>query len=77
MSISPQQHAEVIEPGHYALQFNSVDQENGQRDFCFADVIEKGVLQILRTFGGHGRVPFFCPRLTRETFVAQAYRADD
>src|ERR1039458_8615149 len=64
----------IIEPGHDALQFNTVDQENGQRDFAFADVIEKSVLQILRTFGCHGRVPFFCPRLKRETFVAQALR---
>ena len=71
MPIPPQQNAEIIEPCHDALQFNAVDQENGQRNFCFADVIEESVLQILRTFGCHGRVPFFCPRLTRETFVAR------
>jgi hypothetical protein len=44
MSVTPQQHAEIIEPGHDALQFHPVDQENGERDFAFADVIEKSVL---------------------------------
>ena len=34
MPIPPQQHAEIIEPGHHALQFHPVDQENGERDFA-------------------------------------------
>ena len=34
-----------------------------------ADVIEKCVLQILRAIGCHGRAPFFCSRLARETFI--------
>jgi hypothetical protein len=37
-------------------------------------VIEKSVLEILRTIGCHGRVPFFARVLTRETFVAQVFR---
>jgi hypothetical protein len=44
MSIPPQQNAEIIEPSHHALQFNTVYQENGERDFCFTDVVEKCVL---------------------------------
>src|SRR5262249_44593263 len=59
MSIPPQQHAEVIKPGHNALQFDSVHQENGEWYFAFADVIEKGVLQILRTIGCHCRSSIF------------------
>jgi hypothetical protein len=34
-------------------------------------VIEKCVLQILRTIGCHGRLSIFCSRLARETFFAQ------
>jgi hypothetical protein len=71
--VSSQQYAEIIEPGHNALEFNPVDQKNGKRDFVFADVIEKCVLKILRTLGCHGRVPFFCSRLARETVVAKAF----
>ena len=44
MPVAPQQHAEIIEPGDHALQLDAVHQENGERDFAFADVIEKGVL---------------------------------
>src|SRR5262245_7275933 len=71
MSISSQQHAEVIEPGHDALQLDTVHQKNCERYFTFADVIEKCVLQVLRTIGGHGRFSIFCSRLARETFFAQ------
>jgi hypothetical protein len=69
MSVPPQQHAEIIEPGHHALQFDPVDQEYGERDFVFANMIEECVLQVLRTIGCHGRVPFFCSRLARETVL--------
>jgi hypothetical protein len=31
VAIPPQQHAEIIEPSHDALQFDAVDQKNGQR----------------------------------------------
>src|SRR5262249_27547437 len=71
MSISSQQHAEVIEPSHDALQFDTVHQKNCERYFTFADVIEKCVLQVLRTIGGHGRFSIFCSRLARETLFAQ------
>jgi hypothetical protein len=59
MSVPSQQHAEIIEPCHHALQFNSVHQEDGERYFAFPDVVEKGVLQVLRTIGCHCRFPFF------------------
>jgi hypothetical protein len=38
------EHAEVIEPSHYALQLHPVHQENGERDLGLADVIKEGVL---------------------------------
>ena len=47
MTIATQQHAEIIEPGHHALQLDSVHQKNGERNFGLADVIEKSVLQVL------------------------------
>ena len=45
MAIATQQHAEIIEPGHHALQLDAVHQKNGERNFALADVIEEGVLQ--------------------------------
>jgi hypothetical protein len=47
MTVPPQQHAEIIEPRHHALQFDAVHQENRERRFVLADVVEEGVLQIL------------------------------
>ena len=44
VSVPPQQHAEIIEPSDHALQFDAVHQEDGERDFAFANVIEKRVL---------------------------------
>jgi hypothetical protein len=55
MPIAAQKHAEIIEPSHYALQLNAVDQENGQGRLLFPDVIEKRVLKILRAVGRHCR----------------------
>ena len=37
VAVPPQQHAEIIEPGHDALQFYAIDQENGQRALCFCE----------------------------------------
>ena len=42
--IAPQQNAEIIEPGHHALQFDAIHQEDRERYFVLADVIEEGVL---------------------------------
>jgi hypothetical protein len=59
MPIPPQQHAEIIEPGHHPLQLHAVHQEDRERRFAFADVIEEGVLQVLRAFGCHCRCSIF------------------
>ena len=60
MPIATQQHAEIIEPGDHALQLDAVHQEDGERNFGFADVIEEGVLQVLCAVGCHGRCFRFC-----------------
>src|ERR1700685_1994901 len=44
MPIATQQHAEIIEPSHHALQLDAVHQKDGERNFGFADVVEEGVL---------------------------------
>src|ERR1700675_3952831 len=44
MPIATQQHAEIIEPSDHALQLDAVHQEDGERNFGFADVVEEGVL---------------------------------
>jgi hypothetical protein len=62
MSVAAQQHAKIIEPRDDALQFYAIHQENGEWNFVFADVIEKGVLKVLCAVGWHGLIPFFAPR---------------
>jgi hypothetical protein len=47
MRIPPQQDAKIIEPSDDSLQFHAIDQENSDRRFVLADVIEKDVLHIL------------------------------
>eukprot|EP01012_Entosiphon_sulcatum_P012985 TRINITY_DN18264_c0_g1_i1.p2 TRINITY_DN18264_c0_g1~~TRINITY_DN18264_c0_g1_i1.p2 ORF type:complete len:107 (-),score=14.74 TRINITY_DN18264_c0_g1_i1:85-405(-) len=54
MAVAAQQHAEIIEPGDDSLQLHAIDQKDGERRLVLADVIEKGVLEVLRTFRGHG-----------------------
>jgi hypothetical protein len=55
VSIPPQQHAEIIEPGHHPLQFDPIHEEDREGDFGLSYVIEESVLQILCAFGCHGR----------------------
>ena len=70
MPIAPQQHAEIIEPGHDALQLDAVHQEDRERSFVLADMVEEGVLQILCAFGCHCRCSVFCSRApSRETLL--------
>jgi hypothetical protein len=73
MPIAAQQDTEIVKPGNHALQLHPVHQKDRERDFCFADVIEEGVLQILTSFGCHGRAFHFFARCfdCRETFFAQ------
>src|SRR5476649_2259834 len=72
--VPSQQHAEIIEPGHDALQLHPVDQKYGERDFCFADVIEEGVLQVLSAFGCHGRFPFLPASLSARVSLPRSTR---
>jgi hypothetical protein len=76
MPVASQKNAEIIEPCDDALQLHPVHQKYRERDLRFADVVEECVLQILRSFGCHGRVPFFARVLTRETFVARPSTSD-
>src|SRR5262249_31670451 len=45
--VATQKHAEIIEPGHDALQFNPVDQKDRERSFVLSDMVQEGVLEIL------------------------------
>src|SRR5439155_11822218 len=72
MAVAPQQHAEIIEPGDNALQFHSVHQEDGERSFTFSDVIEEGVLQILRAVCRHCRCSVFRSRAPSRESYCQA-----
>src|SRR5690606_32629986 len=47
LAVTAEEDAEIVEPGDHALQFHAVHQENGDRHLSLADVIEKGVLQVL------------------------------
>ena len=44
VTVPPQQHAEIIEPGHDALKLHTVNEEDRERRLVLADVIEEGVL---------------------------------
>src|SRR5580692_9392323 len=52
LAITAQEHAEVVEPADDALQFDAVDQEDGQRGLRAAHAVEEGVLQVLLFFDG-------------------------
>jgi hypothetical protein len=70
VAVPTQQHAKIIEPGNDSLQLDAVHQENGERRFAFADVIEEGVLQILCAIGCHCRDPLLAREpLPRAIFV--------
>jgi hypothetical protein len=45
MPIPAQQHTEIVEPGHVALQLNAIHEKDGQRSLVLANMIEKGVLK--------------------------------
>jgi hypothetical protein len=66
MAVASQQNAEIIEPGHEALQFDAVDEKNGDRGLGLAHMVEERVLQILRLFARHEFIPLCAlRRLTR------------
>jgi hypothetical protein len=75
MPVATQQHAEIIEPRDDALEFHAIHQENGEWNFVFADVVEKGVLKILCAVGCHGRCPVLyaaslCPTVYFWPFIS-------
>ena len=45
MSVAAQQDAEIIEPGHDALQLHAIHEKDGQRRLVLANMIEKRVLK--------------------------------
>ena len=47
LAVAAQQHAEIVEPAHHALQLDAVDQEDGEGRLGLADAVEEGVLQVL------------------------------
>lgn len=51
--VPPEQDAEIIEPSYDTLQFHAVDEEDCQRRFLLAYVVEKSVLKALRFFRRH------------------------
>jgi hypothetical protein len=53
LSVTAQQDAEIVKPCDHALQFDPVNQENGDGNFLLTDMIEKSVLKILFGFSGH------------------------
>jgi hypothetical protein len=48
MSVSPEQQAEIVEPGHDALELHAINKEYSERDFIFPDEVQKSILQVLR-----------------------------
>src|SRR5690606_11456694 len=45
--IAPQEHAEIIKPCHDPLKLHAIYEEDRQRGFVLADVVEEGVLEAL------------------------------
>src|SRR3712207_8844817 len=45
MPVPAQEDAEIVEPGHDTLELDPVHQEDGQRNFVLADIVEERVLQ--------------------------------
>jgi len=58
LPVAAQEDAEIVKPGDDALQLHAVDEKDRDRNFRLADVIEKGILQIL-SVASHVYSPFF------------------
>eukprot|EP01012_Entosiphon_sulcatum_P012987 TRINITY_DN18264_c0_g2_i1.p1 TRINITY_DN18264_c0_g2~~TRINITY_DN18264_c0_g2_i1.p1 ORF type:complete len:114 (-),score=16.66 TRINITY_DN18264_c0_g2_i1:365-706(-) len=54
VTVTAQQHAEIVEPGDDALQLHAVDEEDRQRNLLLPHMVEESVLEILSPLGGHG-----------------------
>jgi hypothetical protein len=53
LSITTQQHAEIVEPSHDALQLNPVHKKYRQWYLVLADVVQKRILKVFRSFDRH------------------------
>src|SRR5215213_4601825 len=53
MAVPAQQHAEVIEPSDHPLELDAVHEKDRERNFILPDMVEKGVLKVLRAIARH------------------------
>jgi hypothetical protein len=58
LAIAAQQHTEVVKPRDDPLELHTVDEKNRDGNFCFANIVQKCILQVL-LIGGHIYLPFF------------------
>ncbi len=47
LTVTAQQHTEIIKPGYNALKFDTINQENRYRYFCLAYVVQERILKVL------------------------------
>jgi hypothetical protein len=72
VAIPAQQDTKIVEPGHDSLQFDPVNQEDGQRNLIFPDEIQESVLQVLCALSCHFSHSFVAPIVTatiRDFFI--------
>ena len=51
--VAPEQDAEIVKPGHEALQFHPINQKNRHRRLRLSDMIQERILEVLRLLGCH------------------------
>ncbi len=54
MTVTTEKNTEVVEPGDDTLQLDAIHEEYRQRNLALANVVEKGVLKVLRAIARHG-----------------------
>jgi hypothetical protein len=59
LTIAAQQNAEIVEPCDHALQFYTVNKEDGHRNFGLTHMVKKCVLKVL-SIGSHCRSTLYC-----------------
>src|SRR3954451_21588301 len=69
MTVTSQQHTEIIKPCDDALQFNSVDQKDRQWNLGFSNMVEKCILQILCAVGCHCACSVSCSQPHSTSFL--------
>src|SRR5271165_5753941 len=53
VTVAPQQDAEIVEPRHEPLQFDSINEKYGDGGLGFPNVVEECVLEVLRLLSCH------------------------